>query len=205
MMKPREVGSGDMTDLARYIYKTRLKRALPQKLEEAGLQGTERVVTNLRFIETMDQLPYWWERIACYYCIRADQRWTVKYWHAHVRSNQSETDLTNWQRVLRTPPKKTSNKSCSKANDLAVPVELWMPHLSDGRSATRRERIFFTKRLTEWKWFGSEYPKLHRLSRSLLMKPFRHRLELPARRSSFLSHANPISHLGSLRCHKELS
>ena len=40
----------------RYIYKTRLKRAL-EKLEEAGLQGTEtyeRVVTNLRFIETMD-------------------------------------------------------------------------------------------------------------------------------------------------------
>ncbi len=40
----------------RYIYKTRLKRAL-EKLEEAGLQGSEtyeRVVTNLRFIETMD-------------------------------------------------------------------------------------------------------------------------------------------------------
>lgn len=40
----------------RYIYKTRLKRAL-EKLEEAGLQETEtyeRVVTNLRFIETMD-------------------------------------------------------------------------------------------------------------------------------------------------------
>ena len=40
----------------RYIYKTRLKRAL-EKLEEAGLQGTEtyeRVVTNLHFIETMD-------------------------------------------------------------------------------------------------------------------------------------------------------
>lgn len=40
----------------RYIYKTRLKRAL-EKLEEAGLQGSEtyeRVVTNLRFVETMD-------------------------------------------------------------------------------------------------------------------------------------------------------
>ena len=40
----------------RYIYKTRLKRAL-EKLEEAGLQGSEtyeRVVINLRFVETMD-------------------------------------------------------------------------------------------------------------------------------------------------------
>ena len=40
----------------RYIYKTRLKRAL-EKLEEAGLQESEtyeRVVINLSFVETMD-------------------------------------------------------------------------------------------------------------------------------------------------------
>jgi len=39
----------------RYIYKTRLKRAL-EKLEEAGLQGSEtyeRVVINLGFIENL--------------------------------------------------------------------------------------------------------------------------------------------------------
>ncbi len=41
----------------RYIYKTRLKRSLKICREEAGLRdrNPERVVTNLRFIETMDQ------------------------------------------------------------------------------------------------------------------------------------------------------